>query len=404
MRIYTVLLTLGLLLIGSSLPSQAQRLDPTPGQSIFTVRGYGHSGLEFLRVEGENAWENSFVGGSFNPIFLWRQSSRLIFESELKFEFEDNALEVALEYANVAYALNQHLIVRVGRFLLPFGKFSSNFHPAWINRFPTAPLGFGHDAPVGPSADFGVEVRGATALRGGRFTYAAYVVNGPALNTEPGQAGRLTYGRIEDNNTNKAIGGRISILPLSDLTLEIGISAQYGKVGAKESNYKDIAAQLYSLDVTFKRNLTPLSSILDIRSQYNRVQVDRTTYPGDLPGEMVTFNNTSEAFYIQSSLRPAYIDNPLLKNLEFVGRYSQLKFTPEAPWGQERSEIALGVNYWIDWRTVVKFSYLTFNNLKENNLMEEEDDHGIQKRSPGEEEMETALLKQIFTIHVAIGF
>ncbi len=390
------------ILLGGATSLQAQRLDPTPGQSIFTVRGYGHSGLEFRQMEGEN-WNNSFVGGSFNPIFLWRQSNRLIFEAELEFEFEDNRLGIGLEYADVAYTLNRRLTARFGRFLLPFGKFSSNFHPAWINRLPTAPLGFGHDA-VGPSVDFGVELRGATPLGGGRFTYAVYVVNGPALNdgsTEPSQAGRLSYGLFDDNNNNKAIGGRVAILPLSDLSLELGLSTQYGKVGARESAYEDIAAQLYAVDLTFRRNLTALSSVLDIRAQYNRVQVDKTSYPGEVPGETISFDNLSQAYYIQGSLRPAYVESPLLQHLEFVGRYSKLLLPKNAPWSEERSEVALGVNYWIDWRTVVKFSYLT-SAIAEGHAQEP----ALEKRlsGGGEDEGEEGILKQAFMIHIAIGF
>jgi len=397
MRLYTFCIFVWGLLLGGTTVLQAQRLDPTPGQSIFTVRGYGHSGLEFRQMEGENRWKNSFVGGSFNPIFLWRQSDRLIFEAELEFGFEENRLEVGLEYADVAYTLNRYLIARFGEFLLPFGKFTSNFHPAWINRLSTAPLGFGHHDPVGPATDFGFELRGATPVGVGKFTYALYVVNGPALQED----GRLVYGLIEDNNTNKAVGGRISWLPLSDLSLEVGLSAQYGKVGASESAYEHITARLYAVDLTFRRNLIPLNSMLDIRGQYNRAEVDRTSYPGPTPGEMISFDNTSQAYYIQGSLRPAYVENPLLKNLEFVSRYSKLMLPEEAPWGEERSEVALGINYWIDWRTVVKFSYLTMD-IAEGH---EEAEQALPKRfNEGEEDEEAEVLKQAFMIHIAIGF
>lgn len=392
----------GCLMLGV-VPGRAQRLDPTPGQSLFTVRGYGHTGLEFRKFE-EEPWASSFVGGSFNPIFLWRQSDRLLFESELELAFEEGGLEVGLEYANVSYKLTDRLVVRMGRFLLPFGIFIPNLHPAWINRFPTAPPGFGHHDPVGPASDFGVELRGAIPLGGGRLTYAAYVVNGPALNDgaeDPDAAGKLTYGLIEDNNASKAFGGRLSVLPFSDLSLEIGLSGQYAKVGAAESAFEDVAAWMYAVDLNLVRRLTFLKSMLNVKAQYNAVLVDRATYPGHEPGETVTFDNESWAYFVQASLQPSFVRSNVLKRMEFVGRLSRLQLAPEAPWGEKRREIALGLNYWLDWRTVIKFSYLV------NDLLEEghhEEPLGVTKTLSEEGHEEEGLFKNAFMIHVAIGF
>ncbi len=384
-------------------PGWAQRLDPTPGQSLFTVRGYGHTGLEFRKFENK-PWQNSFVGGSFNPIFLWRQSDRLLFEGELGVSFEAGEVEFDLEYANISYKLTNRLTARLGRFLLPFGIFSANLHPAWINRLPTAPPGFGHDNPVGPASDFGIELRGAVPLGGGRLTYAAYVVNGPALNdgeADPDAAGQLTYGLIEDNNANKAFGGRLSVLPLSDLSLEIGLSGQYARVGAAESAFEDVAARMYAIDLNLVRRLTFLKSMLNIKAQYNAVLVDRATYPGQEPGETVTFDNESWAYFVQASLQPSFASSNVLKRMEFVGRLSRLQLAPEAPWGEKRREIAFSLNYWLDWRTVIKFSYLVNDMLGE---APHEELAGMAKTPAGEEGEAGGVFKNAFMIHVAIGF
>ncbi len=64
--------------------------------------------------------------------------------------------------------------------LLPFRQ---NYHPSWINKFPAAPIGFGHGGAA-PIADIGAQVRGGLPA-GGRATanYAIYVANGPELIT-----------------------------------------------------------------------------------------------------------------------------------------------------------------------------------------------------------------------------
>ncbi|WP_197686312.1 hypothetical protein [Salegentibacter salegens] len=96
------------------------------------IRGYGHTGLNFMSAEGEK--ESSYVGSAFAPIFLFKHSDRLMFEAELEFVLENNELEVGLEYADVMYVLNKNMTVRAGKFLLPFGTFMERFHPAWINK------------------------------------------------------------------------------------------------------------------------------------------------------------------------------------------------------------------------------------------------------------------------------
>jgi len=326
------------------------------GQSRFLVRGYAHSGLELTSDE------SSFVGGSFNPIFLWQQSDRLLFEAELEMEFEGHATAVALEYADMSYILNNYAILRLGKFLLPFGTFAERLHPAWINRSPSKPLGFGHDG-VGPAADYGIELRGAGFIGSGKVNYSLYVVNGPRLNQgddpslDQEEAGMLVYGNAEDNNKNKAVGGRLGILPFSNSSLEIGISGQYAVVGDNESDYKDIAAVLYSGDITYLTKIDFLKGVVDIKGQLNQVNVDRATYINMEDSSSYTFKNESQAYYAQLTYRPAYVDNAFFKNIEFVGRYSSLKAPEGALWENDQKQYTIGLNYWLDWRSVIKASY-----------------------------------------------
>lgn len=363
--------------------SKAITNDWKPGKSRFLLRGYAHSGLEATKDE------ISFVGGSFNPILLFRQSDRLLFESELELELEDNQLNVGLEYADISYLLSKSLTLRVGKFLTPFDIFIPNLHPAWINRFPSRPLGAGHGGIL-PTADIGAELRGASYLGSMKTNYSIYVVNGPQLNDgslEAGEGGLLHFDRVPDNNKEKTIGGRIGFFPLSSSALEIGLSGQFGKVGAKDSKYEDIAARLYGVDLSYVHYLTFISSVLDIKAQYAVSDVDKAEYPEeDDPNTLYTFDNNSTAWFAQLSLRPAMVDKNFIRNLEIACRYSRLKTPEGALWGVDQEQWEIGLNYWLDWRTLFKFSYRTISG--------EAGEHGGEPGETGD----------TFFIHWAIGF
>ncbi len=334
-----------------------------PSKTQFMIRGYGHTGFNYQTSGDEK--ESSFVGSAFAPIFLFKLSDRLMFEAELEFVLEGNELEVGLEYADVMYVLNKNMTIRAGKFLLPFGTFMERLHPSWINRFSTRPLGFGHDG-IAPASGIGVELRGAFDLGGPTLNYSIYSTNGPRLkdgSDEPEEAGMLMFKNYEDNNKSKAFGGRIGLLPFSDSSTEIGFSAySTNGVGNQDSQYENVGVFLYALDFSFIKQIAPLKGIIDIKAQYNNSNVDAATYTeehedGDI--EEYTFDNESNSFYTQLSYRPTMSDSNFLKKLEFVGRYSNFNAPEGAEWEEESTQLALGINYWLSWRSVVKMSYQT---------------------------------------------
>ena len=328
--------------------------DWKPGKSRFLLRGYAHSGLEMSK---ENI---SFVGGSFNPIFIFRQSDKLIFESELEAELDGNALNIGLEYDDMSYLLTKSITLRAGKILVPFDIFIPNLHPAWINKFPSKPLGAGHGGIL-PSADIGLELRGAGYLGKVKANYAIYVVNGPQLNDgseEPEEGGILHFDIVPDNNKRKSVGGRVGFFPMSNSTLELGFSGMYGKVGAKDTRYEDVASLLYGADLSFVHNLPGIRSVLDVKAQYAMSSVDDAEYPvPENTNESYTFDNKSTAWFAQLSLRPAFVENKFFQNVEIAGRYSVLKTPEDAHWAVDQKQWEIGLNYWLDWRTLFKFTY-----------------------------------------------
>ncbi|MEW6701297.1 MAG: hypothetical protein AB1298_01125, partial [Bacteroidota bacterium] len=327
-----------------------------PGQTNFLLRGYAHSGLEVYKNR------STFVGGTFNPLLLWQTSDRLIFEGEIEVELAGNQTTFGLEYANMAYILNDKMTLRLGFFLLPFGIYGDRLHPQWINPFPSSPLGFSHATAVGPTSDLGIELRGGLQLGDSKMNYSFYVVNGPSLNDGSmnfGDAGVLHFNNFDDNNSSKAVGGRLGFLPINNSSLELGFSGYYAGAGNKDSEYENVKTFMYALDISYIESLEFLSSIFKLKGQYNSVNVDRARFfnlQADVFGSL-SFDNKSSAYFIYATLNPASSENEFMKNLEFAIRYSSVDMPDEAPWGIDQTQWVFGINYWIDWRTVLKIAY-----------------------------------------------
>jgi hypothetical protein len=386
----------------STFDRQAQQngqsnIDTKPGKSKMMLRGYYHSGFENTTIGDDR--DSKFNSGSIAPILMYKQSDKLFFEAEFEGEFEDGEFHWTVEYADISYVLNDYMTVRAGKFILPFGTFMEKLHPAWINRLATRPLGFGHDG-IAPSSDVGAELRGAFHTGPIKLNYQAYVVNGPRLKTgvdEPDEAGMLNFGQgaFGDNNNDKAFGGRLGISPFTNSSLEIGFSGMSAKVGDKEGLYEDVRANLYALDFNFVKNLNFLKSVIDIKGQYNYSEVSDANYavPDDTLGLYYDFNNVSTAYYAQLSIRPSMSGNNFIRKLELVGRYSVME-TPEGSlWESNPTQTAVGINYWLDWRTVLKFGYQTTDG----------GGGGHSDEPGGAEELETPTT-DMFYIHLAIGF
>lgn len=382
MKYFSLMLMICVLLLGHTVYSQDGDMEEIkqelyqiksyykPGKSKFLLRGYAHAGLSYSEEEF------TFEGGSFNPIFLYKQSDRLLFESELEMELEGSELHIGLEYSNISYLLTKSLTIRAGKMLLPFGIYMTNLHPSWIDKFASKPLGLGHEGII-PGADVGFELGGVSNLGSTKLNYGFYVVNGPRLisgDDEPEEAGRLSYGEFPDNNRNKTVGGRLGFIPFSNSMLEIGVSGMYGKAGDEESVYEDVASFLYALDLSFVKNIPAIKSIVDIKAQYSAVQTDNANYV-DSEDLTYSFNNESYTFFSQIAIKPAFIRNEVLRRFEVAARYSQLKTPEEALWAIDQDQVELGLNFWLDWRTVFKLTYKIVNDRSDEPGEIEEDGH-----------------------------
>jgi hypothetical protein len=209
---------------------------------------------------------------------------------------------------------------------------------------------------VGPNgAEFGLDVRGGLPLGNLKMNYAVYISNGPSIDN----TGALEYENFTDNNSNKALGGRLGLLPFQNSSFEIGLSGNTGIAGAAgDSLYKDVGATAYAVDVSYVKDLDFLKSRINIKGQYNSVSVDNVDY-FDEGGIPYTFDNHSEVYYGFLSIRPTMAHSKFLQKLEIMVRYNSLKYPETAKWelAGTTTRLDLGACYWLNWRTGLRFAW-----------------------------------------------
>src|SRR5437764_1168956 len=97
--------------------------DSFPGTTKLLLTGYGSAGFTAQDHGGGNQF-----AATFNPIFLWKLSDRLLFEGELEAELESHDTSLALEMAQISYVANDYLTIGAGKFLNPMNYFVERQH------------------------------------------------------------------------------------------------------------------------------------------------------------------------------------------------------------------------------------------------------------------------------------
>jgi hypothetical protein len=320
-----------------------------PGTHQFLVTGYGFAQFE------DHRGSNSTFSAGVNPLILWKLGDKLIFETEFEVEFKSKGdgggTDFNMEIANLSYLVNDNLIIGGGLFKTPLGIFNERLESKWINKLPDRPLPYDDDKGIGQEASVGAFARGALRTGVGDFNYAAYISNGPSLNTEGDNAGALDFDNQIDENDNKAVGGRIGWIPLQ--YLEIGYSIQWAKVNP--SGFEDVHALTQALDLSYVRTYSQIKGQIDFRAEWVLSNVDKATYTiDDAP---TRFNNDRNAGYVQVAYRPTQMGGKFLKNLEGIFRYDRLNVSKSAPDGGYEQRYTFGIDYWINPSTVVKIAY-----------------------------------------------
>lgn len=337
-------------------PIFSSRRGPLPD---FLIGGFAEAGAAFSdRNSGSGS---SFFSASFNPGLYFQYQDWLLFESELEVSVtEDGATETMLEFAQLDFLLHDNITLVVGKFLSPVGQFQERLHPAWINRLPNAPAGFGHDG-LQPGSEVGAQVRGGIPFGRSRLTYALAVGNGPRI-MEDGALMQEGFGG--DDNGNKAISGRIGFLPVP--FLEVGASFVTAKVrGMIPMAHAESAAKsaeilaeeeimpkgpntglkIWGLDAAYTRGAW------NVRAEFLSGTRNGFEIAPEMDGEepIMVPRMKLRAWYAQAAYRLSGLtQHRILQNLEPVVRYGEYKIRGAAELAEENNEKRwdVGLNYW----------------------------------------------------------
>src|SRR6266516_1021224 len=193
----------------------------------------------------------STFSASFNPIFLWELTPKILFDSRLEIEPSGGGTNVNLVNAQISYLLNDYIALGAGEFFSPSNVFVERFEPQWINKLPDRPIGVYHD--VLPNISVGAQVRGGFPSGPTRVDYAFYVSNGPTLRAfDARTAGTLDFNSYTDNNDDKAIGGRVGFLPIPGV--EVGYGFETSQPGFQGTSFADLRALVQSVDLEITRD------------------------------------------------------------------------------------------------------------------------------------------------------
>jgi hypothetical protein len=320
------------------------------GTTKFLLAGWAEG-----MFEARNGSVSTF-SASFNPLFLWELTPKLLFESRLEIEPSGGGTNVNLVNAQISYLLNDYMALGVGEFFSPSNVFVERFEPQWINKLPDRPIGVYHG--VLPNISVGAQVRGGFPIGPTRADYAFYVSNGPTLNTfDARTAGTLDFNSYTDNNDNKAVGGRIGFLPIPGV--EVGYGFETSKPGFQGTTFADVQALVQSVDLEITRDSDLLRGRINLYAQYAWSEVDHAVYDpdGSLGFGPLPLTAKRDGGYAEIAYRPTKLDIDFLRNLEMIFRWDHLSADPSGLGDPSETRWTLGLNYWLSPSTVVKAAY-----------------------------------------------
>jgi len=328
---------------------------PTPGNAESTAQGDMHKEVSSTAAPSLAELEASF-SASFNPIFLWELTPKLLFDSRLEIEASGGGTNVNLVNAQISYLLNDYIALGAGEFFSPSNVFVERFEPQWINKLPDRPIGIYHG--VLPNISVGVQARGGFPIGPTRVDYAFYVSNGPTLSTfDARTAGTLDFNSYTDNNDDKAVGGRVGFLPIPGV--EVGYGFETSRPGFQGTTFSDVRALVQSVDLEITRDSDLLKGRVNLFAQYAWSRVDHAVYDpdGSLGFGPLPLTAKRDGGYAEIAYRPTKVDSDFIKNFEMIFRWDHLSADPSGLGDPSETRFTLGLDYWLSPSTVVKAAY-----------------------------------------------
>jgi hypothetical protein len=336
--------------VATEAPPIAEAEGSLLGTTKFLLAGWAEG-----MFEARNGQVSTF-SASFNPIFLWELTPKLLFDSRLEIEPSGGGTNVNLVNAQISYLLNDYIALGVGEFFSPSNVFVERFEPQWINKLPDRPIGVYQD--VLPNISVGAQVRGGFPIGPTRVDYAFYVANGPTLLTSDARsAGVLDFNSYTDVNDDKAVGGRVGFLPIPGV--EVGYGFETGKPGFQGTTFADLRALVQSVDLEISRDSDLLKGRINLFAQYAWSRVDHAVYDpdGSLGFGPLPLTAKRDGGYAEIAYRPTKLDIDFLRNLEMIFRWDHLSGDPSGLGDPSETRWTIGLDYWLSPSTVIKAAY-----------------------------------------------
>ena len=290
----------------------------------------------------------------FSPMLLWRHGDKFLLEFEPSF----TAGGLGVNWADVSYFVTPGVIIRAGYLVLPFGTYSKRLAAGWINKLGYDPISA---TSTGVGSDWGIELSGGAQAGKMKINYDISLSNGFNL----GADGQVSNPGLSGNtNMAKTVCARFGWLPLANSSLEIGVSGLYSRAGLDTGANRNVSTIMGAADIQYIYAKKPIQ--ITFKGQYNMAYVTNHNYtnPSDSTGATTyAFKNFSQGYYAMLGLRPV-VDNKVLRNFELAGRISQYSTPAGSAWENHVRQIDVGIDYWINWRTVIKLCY---ENLLQSN-------------------------------------
>jgi hypothetical protein len=331
-------------------PSVAELEASLLGTTKFLLAGWAEA-----MYEQRNGQASTF-SASFNPLFLWELTPKILFDGRLEIQPSGGGTNVNLVNAQISYLLNDYIALGAGEFFSPSNVFVERFEPQWINKLPDRPIGVYQG--VLPNISVGAQVRGGFPLGPTRADYAFYVSNGPILHAfDARTAGTLDFSSYTDNNDNKAVGGRVGFLPIPGV--EVGYGFETSKPGFQGTSFSRVQALVQSVDLEVTRDSDLLKGRINLYAQYAWSKVDHAVYDpdGSLGFGPLPLTAKRDGGYAEIAYRPTKLDIDFLRNLEMIFRWDHLSADPSGLGDPSETRWTLGLNYWLSPSTVVKAAY-----------------------------------------------
>ncbi len=323
--------------------TKEEKLIPTLSWTGYDITALmvGGANTGYSNLDNKNG---SFNIIDFNPILLASYQDLLLMRASVNFSLDDDGdTQTSLDFLNLNLFANDYVELGIGKFDSSLGQFVQSLSPSWINKLPTAPVGFDSDEAA-PQSEIGVELRGGFPfVLDTKGNYSFFVSNGPRGYVDQTNMviDHISTDGFPKNYGNFIYGGRLGFLPVWNL--ELGISAAGGKLALFDLADNSILLQrdrkylVLGADAVFNwEDLCLRGEIIQqkILSQNNSIIV---------PGSA-----TWRAWYVQAAYRiPSTKWEPVIR----YGKYT----TPIS--GDDQRQWAFGINYWFAPSIAIQTAY-----------------------------------------------